>query len=95
MTLHKAIEDLLASDLPDSRGKYITDGYYDDLPEVVQNVVDAACEELIAAGGRPDHAAMCELSKAFPSVRVGPGERDSFGWLSGVVHTSKGMITYG
>ena len=26
---------------------------------------------------------------------VGPGERDSFGWLTGVVYTEKGRIVYG
>lgn len=26
---------------------------------------------------------------------VGPGEKDSFGWLTGVIHTSKGAIVYG
>ena len=26
---------------------------------------------------------------------VGPGERDRFGWLSGVIGTSKGDIVYG
>jgi len=26
---------------------------------------------------------------------VGPGEKDSFGWLTGVIDTSKGAIVYG
>ena len=26
---------------------------------------------------------------------VGPGEKDSFGWLTGVIETSKGKIVYG
>lgn len=26
---------------------------------------------------------------------ISPGERDSFGWLTGVLHTSKGDIVYG
>lgn len=26
---------------------------------------------------------------------VGPGERDRFGWLTGIVYTTKGYIVYG
>ena len=40
-------------------------------------------DELITASCRPNYAKFEELAEF--GFSVGPGERDSFGWLSGVV----------
>ena len=72
---------------------YLTDGSYDELHPLVQNVVAMADKELITNTGSCNWAAHQLLKDAgFP---VTCGERDSFGWLSGVIHTTKGMIVYG
>ena len=60
---------------------------------LVQKVVDLADVELITNKGSCNWAAHQLLKLAgFP---ITCGERDSFGWLSGVIHTNKGMIVYG
>lgn len=76
-----------------NRHDYLTDGAYDDLHPLVKNVVAMADKELITSTGYCNWAAHKLLKNAgFP---VTCGERDSFGWLSGVIHTKKGMIVYG
>ena len=76
-----------------NRRDYLTDGEYDELHPLVQNVVDLADGELITNQGACNWTAHELLKDAgFP---VTCGERDSFGWLSGVIHTQKGMIVYG
>ena len=76
-----------------NRHDYLTDGAYDDLHPLVKNVVDLADGELITNTGSCNWTAHKLLKDAgFP---VTCGERDSFGWLSGVIHTKKGMVVYG
>ena len=76
-----------------NRHDYLTNGYYDDLHPLVQKVVDLADGELITNKGTCNWAAHQTLKLAgFP---VTCGESDSFGWLSGVIHTTKGMVVYG
>ena len=75
------------------RDNYLTNGYYDDLHPLVQKVVDLADEELITRGGDCNWAAHQQLKLSGFTVTC--GKRDSFGWLSGVIHTTKGMIVYG
>ena len=72
---------------------YLTDGTYEELNPLVQTVVDLADEQLLPAEilGR---AARRQLLKA-AGFHVSRGEYDSFGWLSGIIHTKKGMIVYG
>lgn len=61
--------------------------------EAVDKVLELADGELITSTGQCNFAAHKELAAAgFP---VTCGERDSFGWLTGVIHTSKGSICYG
>ena len=72
---------------------YLTNGYYDDLHPLVQKVVVLADEELITNDGSCNWAAHNLLKRA--GFAVSCGESDSFGWLSGVIHTTKGMIVYG
>ena len=51
---------------------------------------------LIESGGQPNYEAMEQL-KEMSNGRyfVTPGETDSFGWLTGCLHTPKGIIVYG
>lgn len=57
---------------------------------LVQSLSD---ELLITTDGRPDYENHNELKKlGYP---VGPGEQDSFGWLSGIIRTPKGRIVFG
>lgn len=51
------------------------------------------CGCLITDKGGQNWDAIRKLKEA--GFHVGPGERDSFGWLSGIVYTSKGMLVYG
>jgi len=75
------------------RYDYLSNGYYHDLHPLVQKVVDLADEELITKKGDCNSTAHNLLKRA--GFNVTCGERDSFGWLSGVIHTTKGMIVYG
>ena len=79
--------------LTGTRHEYLTNGTYDDFHPLVQNVVVLADELLITNTGSCNWTAHKLLKDAgFP---VTCGERDSFGWLSGVIHTTKGMVVYG
>lgn len=72
---------------------YLTDGTYEELHPLVQTVVNLADEQLITREGHSNWPAHQLLKSAgFPVSR---GEYDSFGWLSGIIHTKKGMIVYG
>jgi hypothetical protein len=59
----------------------------------VDAIVGLANVALISEEGRPDWSAMAELRKE--GYVVERGEYDSFGWLTGVIHTGKGEIVYG
>lgn len=71
---------------------YLTDGYFHELHEDIQEVTRIACEELITNGS-------CNWNNISKLKELGynvfPGESDSFGWLSGCIKTKKGIIVYG
>lgn len=76
-----------------TNNEYLTNGTDDELHPLVLKVLNLADEELITNKGSCNWSAHQKLKLAgFP---VTCGERDSFGWLSGVIHTEKGMIVYG
>lgn len=51
---------------------------------------------LIECGGYPNYEAMLKLKELSDGrYFVTPGETDSFGWLTGCLHTPKGIIVYG
>ena len=75
------------------RSQYLTDGDHDELHPDVRSVVELACEELITNNGDPNFAAREVLGEE--GFRVVAGETDSFGWLTGVIITTKGRIVYG
>lgn len=69
---------------------YLTNGYHEDLHLSIKKVVDAANELFITSHGTPNYN---NINKS--KYRITPGEQDGFGWLSGVIKTSKGLIVFG
>lgn len=50
----------------------------------------------VRMGGKVNYNAVDEFNRvAAKKYRVGPGETDSFGWLSGIISTPKGIIVWG
>ena len=80
---------------PDIVNVVPTTGSYteDQLHPLVREALNIADTALITNGGDCDWAAHTELKAAGFPVRKGEG--DSFGWLSGMINTSKGDICYG
>lgn len=69
---------------------YLTNG---EQPELVKEAVKSAEVLLITENGRPNTANMEYLrSQGFD---VFPGKGDSFGWLTGCIRTTKGIIVFG
>lgn len=70
------------------------EGYYrEDLPPLVQEIIFLSDDVLIAEGGQPNWENVNLLKQeGFP---VRPGDNDSFGWLTGIITTSKGDIMFG
>jgi hypothetical protein len=64
-----------------------------DFHPLVQKVIWLADTYLITNNGGTNRANMEKLKAANFPVRK--GESDSFGWLSGIIKTSKGDIHYG
>ena len=91
--LVKAIEHMLEdSGVPSAT--YLTDGSPDDLPESVRSVADFyAPAALIDNDGHPRWPSHAQLAEAGYPVHC--GERDSSGWLTGVIRTPKGLVMYG
>ena len=80
--------------VPDSI-KGVDGSYHEgELPSKVQDVIHLACALLIDANGQSRSDLILTLRDRY-SILVTCGERDSFGWLTGVIHTSKGTIVYG
>lgn len=77
-----------------STGEYwLTNGEPDRPDEMVQEIVNEASRELITKDGQADFDKH-EILKDH-GFRISCGERDSFGWLSGCIHTAHGIIVYG
>jgi hypothetical protein len=68
--------------------EWLTEGYEHELHGLLQKALDEADSELITDSGTPNWAAMDALEAE--GFRITKGESDSFGWLSGVIHASKG-----
>ena len=69
-------------------------GYHEhELPELVQKAILLANVCLITNEGRTNFQNIGVLRKE--GFNVSPGETDSFGWLSGIIHTRKGQIVFG
>lgn len=89
----EAAATILNADTDEETGQvWLTDGTEDDLDPLVKEVLEHS-GWLITKEGRPDwHAHAVLKGNGF---RVTKGESDSFGWLTGCIHTSKGIIVYG
>lgn len=59
----------------------------------LKQIESMCCDLLITPDGKCNWDAIDELRKR--GFYVGPGEKDSFGWLTAVLVTSKGNIVYG
>ncbi|MFW6015368.1 MAG: hypothetical protein ACOCRK_02960 [bacterium] len=66
---------------------------YQDKFDVVHDIINTACDVLIAEGGRHHFINAQRLSER--GYRVFCAESDSFGWLSGGIKTKFGNIYYG
>lgn len=72
--------------------QYLTDGYMSEKPQIIQETVSLANDCLI-----------CDCKPNFDNIEilkkhgffVYPGEKDSFGWLTGCIRTKKGIIVFG
>jgi hypothetical protein len=71
----------------------LTNGYHDELHPLLQQAVNEADGDLIDSRGGCNYVNHRVLAQHGFPVRC--GERDSFGWLSGVIRTSKGDVVYG
>jgi len=90
--LIKVLEDIEACQAIEP-GEVLNWGYIDERHKLIQEAVYLADSLLILAGGLRNYANECEL------LREGFGvfclEKDGFGWLTGGINTSKGVIAYG
>ena len=68
-------------------------GYITDRHLLVQNAVYVADQLLLQPGGQRNYPNEIELRKQ--GYYVFCLESDGFGWLSGGIHTMKGVIAYG
>lgn len=63
-----------------------------DLMELYDEITMLACELLIDSKGGCNWLNINELKKTFDVTK---GDSDSFGWLTGCIHTPEGIIVYG
>lgn len=103
MTVEVLIEKLKALESLESMTKY-AGGYInsgldeeDHYPEeglgLLQEIEGMTDSTLITEGGRPNFTPIDQVKAA--GFHVGPGEKDSFGWLTGVITTQCGKIVFG
>jgi hypothetical protein len=90
-----AIAALEESDIEEK--EYLTDYEFfdklsDDQKKLIKDVESQACIYLITKNG-VSYNAINELKNV--SIKITPGETDSFGWLTGCVHTKKGIVVFG
>ena len=70
--------------------RYLTD---DKPQELVKEAVNLADKVLITNGGKPNFDNINVIREN--GFDVFPGEKDSFGWLTGCIRTAKGIIVFG
>ena len=67
--------------------------HYDRQNPLVNAAIFIANNILIGEDGHPDRTNMDKIShKGFP---IFPGEQDRFGWLTGCIELSRGIIMFG
>ena len=79
-------------DWDDEGGNYVAEfGYYAKYKdEEISIEIDGLCCELFVSHGRPNWTNIKTFEK-MSGYEVGPGESDSFGWLTGVVSKDNTM----
>ena len=71
----------------------INNNQYDRTHSLIMAVLHLANESLIGDDGHPDRKNMDKVSqKGFP---IFPGEMDRFGWVTGCIELSSGIIVFG
>ena len=83
------IKEIVPSSIKGPDGEYD----YKKLHPFILRALEVADCVLITEKGEPDYNAIRALKAA--GFNVTRGEYDSFGWLSGCIHTSKGIIFFG
>jgi len=74
-------------------GEILNWGYLEDRHKLIQGAASLADALLTRDDGLRNYANECELSRA--GFNVFCLEKDGFGWLTGGINTSKGVIAYG
>jgi len=90
--LVKALREIDASYLPDMDGEDII--LMNESHLRVEDIAGMASELFIDQEAKPKFDLMDELYRTTGYFIV-PGERDRFGWLSGMLQTKKGFIIFG
>ena len=74
--------------------QWLTDGVEDELHPLIQKAINLAENTLITNSGSCNYNNISTINKT-TKFKISAGEQDSFGWLTGKIHTSKGFIVYG
>jgi hypothetical protein len=72
---------------------WLTNGTEDEMDPRVAKAAELASGYLIDSKGNADFRAIATLKGS--GFNVTKGESDSFGWLTGIIHTKQGRIVYG
>ena len=86
-------DEIAQGELSDDGRRYLTNGVPDELPSMIQRILEIADSVLITPKGECNWRAHDYL-RGF-GFNVTKGESDSFGWLTGCIHTKKGIVVYG
>lgn len=63
---------------------------------IIEEISGLACELFISTDGSVNRTNMYAFNDTHSGrFKIGPGETDSFGWLTGVIYTPVGKIVYG
>jgi len=93
----KIIETISALEKTFEPNEYIRGEHNSDEERELYDMIGGICNVLfITDEGRPNHETMNNFSEYAPEGwHIGPGETDSFGWLTAIIHTPHGRFVYG
>lgn len=74
-------------------GTVAMDSYPDATKKLLGDLVSQLCGYMIRSDGTVNKSLVSALKQC--GYQVTAGEQDSFGWLSGVVHTRVGRVVFG
>ena len=92
-TLLNLLNQINNSSLSNSQDRVLNNLEKPEILELIQSATDLASTLLIDENGQCIWSLHSTLDTA--GFEVFPGERDSFGWLTGCIQTSKGILIYG